>query len=88
MAEVDFKDAIAAPSSHFRDPASVLNSGFDEDQKRQLLTQWAYELRQLSVAAEENMPGEGDGATVSTLSKVNDALTRLGGDSDPHGAKT
>lgn len=88
MADVEFEDAIAAPSSHFKQPADVLASGLSKSQQRELLQRWEHELRQMQAACDENMPDEsGDDGNAATLQAVSESLTRLGDDYPEHADK-
>ncbi|MDZ7669347.1 MAG: hypothetical protein U5Q16_07970 [Gammaproteobacteria bacterium] len=67
------------PGDHFDTPRSVIEAGdLSREDKVEVLTNWANELRQLQVAEEENMPGKpGLG---EQLAAVEQALLELGGD--------
>jgi hypothetical protein len=59
MAEkMDYDAALRDPAAHFADPAAVVNApGLTVEQKIALLRQWEYDESEISVAAEEGMPG-------------------------------
>jgi hypothetical protein len=60
-----------------RDDASLSRAD-----KIKLLKQWEYDLRELQVAAEENMTGPGSGQNAELLRSVRKCLGELGGDED------
>lgn len=74
------------PSDHFDTPGRVLESGdLSQQDKIEILTSWANEIRQLQVAEEENMAGAADlGEQLATVEK---ALLELGVDDMGHDAK-
>lgn len=74
------------PSAHFATPGDVVDAGdLSRDDKIEVLTNWANELRQLQVAEEENMTGS---ATLADqLAEVERALISLGGHDRAHDAK-
>lgn len=74
------------PSQHFKSPADVAAaSDLSTQDKVDVLTNWANELRQQQVAEEENMPGQG--ATGDLLQAVEQTLLELGGHDRGHDAK-
>ena len=64
---IDISKALSDPSSVFRFPKEVLdNTDLDNATKLQILNQWELDARELAVAEEENMVGDGP----SMLSRV------------------
>lgn len=56
----DYNKALNDPSSVYKFPREVLNdSSLSKEQKQKVLHQWEYDARELLVADEENMSGEG-----------------------------
>ena len=86
MTNIDIKEAISNPSKVFNDPEDVLNCNLDHDDKIKILQSWEYELRDLSVAEEENM-AEGESSHAGLLSKIHDMLDRLNAINDTTGSK-
>ena len=86
---VSFQDALADVARHFERPEGVLLArNLDRDQKITLLRQWDQDLRQLMVAAEENMPPEGADRTGDQLRLVQAALSTLGVEKEEDGPPT
>ena len=86
---VSFQDAMADVARHFERPEGVLLArNLDRDQKITLLRQWDQDLRQLMVAAEENMPPEGADRTGDQLRLVQAALSTLGVEKEEDGPPT
>ena len=64
---IDISKALNDPSSVFHFPKEVLdNADLDNETKLQILNQWEVDARELAVAEEENMVGDGP----SMLSRV------------------
>lgn len=62
----------------------VAAKDLSRDQKIKTLKDWEYDLRQMMVASEENMPGpERQGDTSERLQKIQDALDELGYEKTP-----
>lgn len=62
----------------------VAAKDLSRDQKIKTLKDWEYDLRQMMVASEENMPGpERQGDTSERLQKIQDALDELGCEKTP-----
>ena len=86
---VDLEKALAAPAEVFDRPEAVLDAeGLTQEQKVQVLAQWSHDLRELLVATDENMPRLDGGdrapeAVSEVLSRVEDVLSRLGGEIRP-----
>jgi hypothetical protein len=81
-----FHEAMGDVSKMFDRPRALFDDPeFDTEQKRRLLKQWEYDLREMQVATEENMtgsePGTGAGTNAELLQEVRFCLRRLG---DPH----
>jgi hypothetical protein len=80
-------DRKLSPSDHFATPADVLkDDGLSRQDKIEVLTNWANEVRQLQVAEEENMRGGRPGLG-QQLEAVEQALLNLGADDRAHDAK-
>lgn len=73
----DFNAAMLNPGAHFKTPADVLvENRWSQEQKYRVLRQWKYDLGQLQVATEENMPGLPNPPV--NMAAVNAALETLG----------
>ncbi len=74
-----FQKAMGDVSKMFDRPRTLLEDAeLDRDQKRRLLKQWEYDLREMQVAADENMPAPGAGNTGAMLQEVRVCLGKLG----------
>lgn len=72
---LDIEKAIKNPSSIFDDPLDLVKSDeLTKEEKIKVLKSWRYDAKQMSVATEENMPGNNN----DILSKVMEALNILG----------
>ncbi len=79
MNEAKFAEAMSDVSKAFDSPRAIVDSReLLPQQKVQLLEQWERDLRQLLVAAEENMPGDGQGGSAERLREVRQAMAALG----------
>lgn len=77
---MDVEKALRDPANQFAKPADVCEAdGIARDEKIRILRRWEYDVRQMNVAEEENMPGNDDAVT---LSDVLEALKALG--YEPH----
>lgn len=57
---MDTEKALIDPAAVFSKPRDVMaEQSLNTDQKIQILRRWEYDARELTVAEEENMPGEG-----------------------------
>lgn len=57
---MEFEKALSDPANVFRTPGDVVaEQSLDTDQKIRILQSWEYDARELTVAEEENMPGQG-----------------------------
>lgn len=68
---------------HFKTPENIItDKNLDGAQKLKLLKQWEFDLRQLLVATEENMPGAEakPGKSAELLQKVRRALVSIEGE--------
>jgi hypothetical protein len=75
----EFDNVLTDVSKHFSKPGDIaLAAALTRDQKIKLLAQWEYDLRELMVASDEAMTGEGTGRTGDELMKVQAALDELG----------
>lgn len=71
---VDIEQAIKNPASVFKSPFEIVESSeLSNDQKIKILKSWRYDAKQMSVATEENMPGNNN----ELLSKIIAALKLL-----------
>ena len=71
---IDFEKALLDPSDVFKHPGDVLqHKELSREQKIKILTSWAHEELELSVAEEENMPNRAH----ETQSKLDDILKAL-----------
>ncbi|RUO63515.1 hypothetical protein [Pseudidiomarina insulisalsae] len=68
------EDILKDPSAAYDKPQDVLDDdNLTHDEKCKVLEQWEYDIRELLVATEENMPGpEG-----YSLDEVQDVLRKL-----------
>lgn len=72
---MDFEQALIDPAAVFSKPADVVaDASLSTERKIQILRRWEYDARELTVAEEENMPGEGG----EILDQVLDCLHQLG----------
>lgn len=75
-----FEEAYPDPSKCYDSPKAICaDDGLDDEQKIKLLKQWEYDLRELQVAADENMTPT-PGATAKTaecLQEVRECLRGL-----------
>lgn len=80
---MDMKVALVAPGKHFESPQQLAtHADLTREQKCTALHQWAYDLRELQVATDENMAPEADsGDNGELLRQVEDLLADL----DPNG---
>jgi hypothetical protein len=70
----DFTKALSDPSAIYRYPDEVIgDNSLNKDQKTKILHQWEYDARELLVADEENMAGEGG----SMLQRILEALHQI-----------
>jgi hypothetical protein len=72
--EFDPQRAIADPAAVFDDPEQVLGAQLTREQKLAILRRWEYDMRELSVAEDENMGG---GESSAMLPRVRAALRTL-----------
>ncbi len=74
-----FQEAMGDVSKLFDKPGALLaDPEFSADQKRKLLKQWEYDLREMQVAAEENMTGPKMDQNADLLREVRVCLGKLG----------
>jgi hypothetical protein len=79
MANTMLDDALKDVTRFFEAPDDILKArDFASAEKIRLLQQWELDLRQLLVASEENMTGEGQGDTAVKLQAVRACLSELG----------
>ena len=78
---IDFEQALKNPGSAFESPEAIRKSDdLSREQKIKLLRQWEYDVLQLQVATEENMPpGDGDPSGLAAIRKALEALGEEGG---------
>lgn len=72
----DLDRALQDPQSVFDTPEAVLASDLSRDDKLAVLRRWENDARELSVATEENMAGDG-GDEAGMLAEVRQAILRL-----------
>lgn len=73
----DLSQALHDPAAAFDTPQAVVAAQrFNRSEKIKILRQWEYDIREMDVAAEENMAGE----KRTSLNEVIDALSELGVD--------
>jgi len=78
-ARIDFDSAMRDPSAAFISPEAVLHApGLSRRQRIEILRQWAYDQRELTVAEEESMGG----GEPSHLRSVLEVLRKLEGPQD------
>ncbi len=77
-----FESALADVSKVYDHPMRIVDDrDLAASRKIELLKQWEYDLRQLQVASEESMTGDGrPGQTAELLRTVHRALAILGAD--------
>lgn len=90
---IDIEQALRSPSTVFETPEQVLSTPeLSTEQRCSILRQWSYDLRELLVASDENMPpapGEEGGSDLAgLLTRVDILLRELEPDSDEHPAPT
>ena len=77
---MDLEKALVDPASVFRTPGDVVTAeGIGDDDRIRILRRWEYDARELTVADDENMPGD----STLLLEQVLEALHRLGYSPDP-----
>jgi hypothetical protein len=72
------------PSRVFPTPEAVLQSDLPPASKVEVLRRWELDARELAVADEESMLGDGPGGVL--LQQIRDALRALGAAGDPRQA--
>lgn len=84
MNNIDVENAKLDPSEHFDDPKEVFdNPEINDDDKITILKQWDYDLRELLVAEEENMPADEEGETMhEKMQLIRECLQNLGASED------
>lgn len=76
---MDIEKAFIDPAAVFSTPRDVVaEQSLNTDQKIQILRRWEYDARELTVAEEENMPGQGS----ELLDQVLRCLHELGFSAD------
>ena len=74
-----FQEAMGDVSKLFDKPGTLLaDRELTAEQKRKLLKQWEYDLRELQVAADENMTGPKMDHNADLLREVRACLGKLG----------
>jgi hypothetical protein len=77
------EEALADVGKVYRQPRAICDDPkLTKAEKIKLLKQWEYDLRELQVAADENMTGSGTGRNAELLRDVRDCLNSLGADDD------
>lgn len=79
MKSTDIENAKLDPTEYFDDPKQVLNhTDLESNDKVSILRQWEYDLRELLVAEEENMPADENGETLhEKLQQIRESLYKL-----------
>jgi hypothetical protein len=78
-----FEEALHDVGKVYDRPSALCDdAALSREQKIRLLKQWEYDLRELQVAAEENMTGPSLGTNADLLSEVRVCLGKLGADDD------
>ncbi len=86
-----FNEAIKDPSLFFQHPCRVLEDDrFDVAQKKQILRQWEYDVREMMVAEEEGMNPDPQALALhqANLGEILRCLHQLGVDVDIEHAQT
>ncbi|MBV9575842.1 MAG: hypothetical protein JO149_04390 [Gammaproteobacteria bacterium] len=79
---MDIEMAKLDPASVFKNPQDVLREeSLSRSQKIDILRRWAYDEREIAVAEEENMLGEGNSRS-HVLEEILKSLLELGIESD------
>lgn len=75
---IDLDKAKENPGEVFKKPLDVYNeSSLSRKDKIDILKRWAYDMREIAVAEEENMTGPGSDSEV-VLEQIIDCLLKLG----------
>jgi hypothetical protein len=85
MSKKKMDEALGDVGAIYKHPEAIRDdASLSRAEKIKLLKQWEYDLRELQVAAEENMtgPGTGTGQNAELLRSVRKCLGELGGDED------
>lgn len=78
MSDIDVDNAKLDPTEYFEDPDEVMQADISDDDKVTIFKQWEYDLRELLVAEEENMPADDDGESLhEKLQRVRGCLYKL-----------
>lgn len=78
-----FDEALLDVAKVYRHPQAICDdSRLTAEQKVKLLKQWEYDLRELQVASDENMTGDGSGQSAELLRAVRKCLKSLHADND------
>lgn len=73
----DLERALASPATVFATPEDVVAAAdLDKDQKCRVLQRWAFDLRELMVATDENMEPAADSGKAADLVTRVDGLLR------------
>jgi len=79
---IDFEQIKLDPTEHFSAPEEVLASDeLTTAQKIEILQRWKYDVCELQVAEEENMPSTND--TSDLLQRISLLLRQLGASHNP-----
>ncbi|MEO7386619.1 MAG: hypothetical protein ABIX37_06770 [Gammaproteobacteria bacterium] len=74
----ELEAAMKDPGREFNRPADVAaRHDWSVEERHAILRQWKYDLGQLHLATEENMPPSGKDATV-TIGNIHEAMESLG----------
>lgn len=81
----DFDKIKLDPSSYYTSPRAVIDdSSFSREEKIEILHSWEYDLKQIMVAEEENMPTKS--GNNETLDEVLEVLNELTEQDEPGGS--
>jgi len=91
---IDIEQALRSPSTVFETPEQVGSTAeLTDEQRCSILRQWSYDLRELLVASDENMPpaaggNDSDDNNAGLLTRVDALLHALEPDSEESPAPT
>ena len=88
MDKQEFEKALLDVSKAFASPEDICHhADLTREQKLKLLQQWEYDLQLLLVAAEENMPRQGEpteaGNTAELVRRIHKLVAEMGAEADP-----
>lgn len=88
MDKQDFEKALLDVSKAFESPEDICRQAdLTPAQQLSLLQQWEYDLQLQLVAAEENMPAQGEtsgsGKTAELVQRIHKLVAQMGAEADP-----